>query len=147
MFEGVTLSKIAVQIIDELDVRVATVNGAVSFADMVNFFEHELEPRIVLNTIWDIQPGALQQLNIEELKRFVAIRRTNIEYRRGGKTILVASEASERVLIKWYKTFVEGLDFHDVKFHVADSLEEALNILRTCGDTEPDAKAAIVSSL
>jgi len=139
VFEGIFVSKIDVQIIDDLNVRIVHVNEAVSFADIVHFFEHELEPRIVLNTIWDLQPGALQHLNLEELKRFVAMRRTNIERRRGGNTVLVASEMSERMLIKWYKTFAEVLDFHDVKFHVADSLEEAIAIVRaTCvSKTQP----------
>jgi len=124
------VSKIDVQIIDELSTRIVRVNGAVSFEEIVHFFERELEPRIILNTIWDIQPGALQQLNLEELKRFVAIRRTNIERRRGGNTVFVVSEVAERMLIKWYTTFAEGLEFHDVKFHMARSLEEAKAIIR-----------------
>jgi len=122
--------KFDVQVDQDLDARIIRVQEPIVFDDLVRFYENAMDVQVVLNNVWEFAPGTLQFLNLEELKRFLGIRRTNIERRDGGHTVIVAYEPSEKMLVKWYKTFAEGLPFHDVTFHLADSLEEAFGILR-----------------
>jgi len=125
-----TVPKFDVQLDEELETRIIRVLEPIRFDDLLQLFEKDIEPRILSHTIWEFEPGSLQFLNLDELKRFLSVRRTNIERRRGGYTILVAHESSEKMLVKWYKSFAESLPFHDVQFLLAPSLEEALDILR-----------------
>gem|GEM_PF-943106 len=124
------VSKFEVQLIEEIDARIVYVKEPVRFEDFISFFENELEKRILRNTVWEFEPGVLQYLNLDELKRFMSIRRSNIERRSGGHTILVGHESSEVMLMKWYKSFAEDLPFHDVQFHIAKDVEEAKQIIK-----------------
>jgi len=124
------VSKFEVQLIDELETRIVHVNEPVRFEDFLFFFENELEDRILRNTVWEFKPGVLQYLNLDELKRFMSVRRSNIERRSGGHTVLVGHESSELMLMKWYKSFAQDLPFHDVQFHIARDVEEAKQIIK-----------------
>ncbi len=123
------MSKFEVQLDEELETRIIRVLEPIRFEDLLQLFERDIEPRILSHTIWEFEPGSLKLLNLDDLKRFMSIRRTNIERRRGGYTVLVAHESSERMLAKWYKSFAEELPFHDVQFRLASSLEEAKTII------------------
>jgi hypothetical protein len=124
------VSKFEVQLIDELETRIVHVNEPVRFEDFLFFFENELEDRILRNTVWEFKPGVLQYLNLDELKRFMSVRRSNIERRSGAHTVLVGHESSELMLMKWYKSFAQDLPFHDVQFHIARDVEEAKQIIK-----------------
>ena len=50
--------------------------------------------------------------------------------RKNGLTYFVAHDASEKTLIKWYRTFAQGLDYHTVRYGIADSVEDAITRIR-----------------
>ena len=123
------MSKFSVQLIDDMDTRVIRVREPVSARDLIGIFERQMEAQVTQNLIWDFAPGVLEGLDTGELKTYMGTRRSNIERRRGGKTVFIAQALSEVMPVKWYKTFVESLPYHNVRFYIAGSMNEALGLL------------------
>lgn len=131
-----------VQEIDELDTRIIRVTQHVLTSDLIRVFEREMDARVMKNVIWEFLPSVLERLDTDELKRYIAARRTNIERREGGKSIMVAYEMTEVLPVTWYKSFVENLSFHDVSFHIVRSMDAALDILDPDGNFDGSLRQA-----
>ena len=124
------MSKFKVTVDEDLDLRIVQVLDKVTRDEIADFFEREFLSRVTQNLIWDLAPGSLQLLSMEELKELMVGRRDYIRQRDGGHTVFVAHETSEQMLTKWYKSFAETLDFHSVNYSVAKTLDQAIAHIR-----------------
>lgn len=113
-----------------LDLKTIKVSSPVTRCDLVQLVSSDDEIQEPRNIMWVIAPGTLQNLSLDDLKQAVEMSRMRLFGRRGGKTILVADDPSEALLMKWYQAYVNSLEGIPVELTRCATSEEGKVLLR-----------------
>ena len=124
------MSKFEVQLDTSLDLGIVQVVRPVTFADLASLTDQKFSGQSATNIIWVFWPGVLQLLDTADMKDLREIRENAAGDRHKGNTVLVTHDPAERLFVKWYKKFAESEDGNQIDYHVADSLDEAKELIR-----------------
>ncbi len=125
------MQKFHSEYISPQDLRIIQVMAPITLADLMEVSSVELAERSTANIIWVFRPGTLQLLNTEDVKSLRRLRANAEGKRRNGHTVFVAQDEAEAMFIKWYKVFAESEESQYIRYHIAESIEAAKELIST----------------
>lgn len=111
------------------DLRIIQVMLPITLADLMEVTSEGFAERSTSNIIWVFWPGTLQLLNTEDMKSLRRVRANAEGERRNGHTVFVAQDGAEAMFIKWYKVFAESEESQHIRYHLAESIEAAKDLI------------------
>jgi hypothetical protein len=105
-----------------------TVNGQVSFDQIINALKIEYTGQPSLNVLWDCTNGMLKHITTDQVKAILSFVENIAEGRRGGKTAFVGDKNFEFGLMRMYGTLAEMAEI-PFQVEVFRSMAEALQWL------------------
>ena len=121
--------KFEIEFDSDLDLRIVRILSAITYEELAGLAS--VEEAQATHVMWFIEPGALGELSIEELKRLLAIRRSFLLGKAGGQTLVVADDPSEAMLMKWYKSYADEKLAGQVQLHMCESIDSGKALLRS----------------
>jgi len=119
------------QEVPELDLTILTIARANKLTEIDRFLAAKDSDGRTKFLIIRVAAGIIGSYSIEDLKRLLMSRRKSVfSHRRGGHSIFVLEGKNDAPLIRWLKAYAEGSLKWPVQYHLAASMDEAMDLVR-----------------
>lgn len=114
---------------DELSLRIYEVIGEIHLERITEFRKEAVSGTIYRNLIADFTHADVSSFDADSMKELIAHGVKALEQRRGGLTILVSDNETNRLLLRLYCELASLTHDLPVSFHLTHDMEEARALL------------------